>query len=374
MNRVIEKSIATTGVLFVDELRASDIVVSFHVLSAGSGNTVLAEVSNDGSNWIAVATATLGSNPSSVSNVLSQAASCVPVIARYIRLRCSVYGSGTINIVTAIGDGWPTATAAGGAPALLLDSLSVGAAVAYSSRKLRTAYAGSAMRVRRSSDNAEQDIGFSGNDLDTTALAAFIGANTGTVVTWYDQSGNGADAAQATASWQPRIINAGVLDTINSKASVRWVGGSNRLDFSSVQGIPVSLYMVARFNSYVAGAHLIDGSTLSPRMLLGYGGATNYQMYNGGSAGTGGTTDTTTPHCLVAVFNNASSSLSVDGGANVMSGSIGSQGRGATMIGAGYTTTGSHSWIPEVICFNGALGAPDAALLRAAAQAYWGTP
>ena len=34
------------------------------------------------------------------------------------------------------------------------------AAAAYSVRKLRTAYTGSAIRVRRSSDNAEQNIGF----------------------------------------------------------------------------------------------------------------------------------------------------------------------------------------------------------------------
>jgi hypothetical protein len=45
------------------------------------------------------------------------------------------------------------------AASLLLDTYS-GAAVAYSLRKLRTAYSGSAIRVRRSSDNAEQDFGF----------------------------------------------------------------------------------------------------------------------------------------------------------------------------------------------------------------------
>jgi type III restriction enzyme len=42
---------------------------------------------------------------------------------------------------------------------LLLDQYS-GAAAAYSLRKLSTSYSGSAIRVRRSSDNAEQNIGF----------------------------------------------------------------------------------------------------------------------------------------------------------------------------------------------------------------------
>lgn len=64
----------------------------------------------------------------------------------------------------------------GVAPSLLLDTYT-NAAVAYSLRKLRTAYSGSAIRVRRSSDNTEQDIAFSGNDLDTTSMLDFVGYN-----------------------------------------------------------------------------------------------------------------------------------------------------------------------------------------------------
>lgn len=51
------------------------------------------------------------------------------------------------------------------------------AAVAYSLRKLRTDYSGNAIRVRRNIDNAEQNIGFSGNDLDTNSMLDFVGAN-----------------------------------------------------------------------------------------------------------------------------------------------------------------------------------------------------
>lgn len=58
----------------------------------------------------------------------------------------------------------------------ILDQLSVAPAVAYSLRKLRTAYTGSAIRVRRSLDNAERDIGFDGTNLDTTALQNFVGS------------------------------------------------------------------------------------------------------------------------------------------------------------------------------------------------------
>ena len=87
-----------------------------------------------------------------------------------------------------------------GQTAGLLETYS-GALVAYSLRKLRTGYVGNAIRVRRSSDNAEQDIAFdaSGN-LDTTSLLSFVGSVNGFVTTWYDQSGNGYNAYQSTTT------------------------------------------------------------------------------------------------------------------------------------------------------------------------------
>jgi hypothetical protein len=57
-----------------------------------------------------------------------------------------------------------------------LDQLSVASTASYSLRKLRNAYTGSAIRVRRDLDNAEADIGFTGGgELDTTALMAHVG-------------------------------------------------------------------------------------------------------------------------------------------------------------------------------------------------------
>lgn len=95
-----------------------------------------------------------------------------------------------------------------------LDTVATPAA-AYSLRKIRDAYSGSLIRVRRSSDNTEQDIGVTGTCgvLDTAALTAFVGAGNGFVKTWYDQSGNGRNATQTTAGSQPRIVNAGAVET-----------------------------------------------------------------------------------------------------------------------------------------------------------------
>jgi hypothetical protein len=87
---------------------------------------------------------------------------------------------------------------------LLLDQFTVG--LCYSPRKLRTAFAGSCYRIRRSSDNAEQDFGFVANVVDLAGIATFVGGGSGYIVTNYDQSGNGMDPTNATASQQSLFV------------------------------------------------------------------------------------------------------------------------------------------------------------------------
>lgn len=131
---------------------------------------------------------------------------------------------------------------------LLLDQYS-GAAAAYSLRKLRTAYTGSAIRVRRSNDNSEQDIGFtSSGDLDTASLKTFVSSNSATVTTWYDQSGNARNITQTTAANQPRIINAGIIERQNNNIVISFDGSNDRLTRSTGFTInqPVTYFSVLR--------------------------------------------------------------------------------------------------------------------------------
>ena len=105
---------------------------------------------------------------------------------------------------------------------MLLDQYP-GAAAAYSLRKLRGGYSGSAIRVRRSSDSAEQDIGFtSSGDLDESALTTFCGASDGFVTTLYDHSGNAKDLTQATVSLQPTVVSDGSVVTKNGKPAISY--------------------------------------------------------------------------------------------------------------------------------------------------------
>jgi hypothetical protein len=54
------------------------------------------------------------------------------------------------------------------------------------------------------------------------------------VTTWYDQSTNGNNTTQTTAIRQPRIVNAGVIDTTNGKPALVFDGTDDRLINASV--------------------------------------------------------------------------------------------------------------------------------------------
>lgn len=112
------------------------------------------------------------------------------------------------------------------AQSLLLDDYP--AELAYSLRKLRTSYTGSAIRVRRDSDNAEQDIGFSSNDLDTASLLSFVGSGNGFVTTWYDQQNNN-NAQTLVLNEQLKIVSNGNLELSGTNPTLFWDTGIEKL-------------------------------------------------------------------------------------------------------------------------------------------------
>jgi hypothetical protein len=155
------------------------------------------------------------------------------------------------------------------------------ATAAYSVRKLRTAYTGACIRVRRSSDNAEQDIGFVGVDLDTASLLSFVGAGNGFVTAWYDQSGSGFNANQTSSSNQPRIVNAGVVHFVNGKPALNWTNGLGQRLFHNFAALnaPISFFTVSKlsassginastvFDSYNNSQHVLYHSGITENPL-----------------------------------------------------------------------------------------------------------
>lgn len=188
------------------------------------------------------------------------------------------------------------AAAGGGCINPLLDDYG-SASAAYSLRKLDADYSGSAIRVRRSSDNTEQDIGFTGscNELDEAALIAFVGSggsDDGFVVTWYDQSGNGRDATQATAGNQPKIVDNGVVLTLDGQPAVYFDRSNNNILKASFSGVALTAHSV--FAVFSVSACDSYGRLLSMRasggndydhyapLLSNAGTCTTYGAYAGG--------------------------------------------------------------------------------------------
>jgi hypothetical protein len=122
-----------------------------------------------------------------------------------------------------------------------------GAAAAYSLRLLDGDYTGDAIRIRRSGDNAETDIGFDiAGELDRDAIADFCSPGDGFVVTWYDQSGNAVDATQATTSKQPKIYDASTgVQLDNAKPAVTYDTISKLLQAPlAIAHVPLSVFIV----------------------------------------------------------------------------------------------------------------------------------
>jgi hypothetical protein len=217
----------------------------------------------------------------------------------------------------------PSSGGGGTAPFVgLLDTYS-GAAAAYSLRKLSTTYTGSAIRVRRSSDNTETDIGFSGANLDTSSLTSFCSGTDGFVTTWYDQSGNSRNALNTTAANQPQIVSSGSVLTTNGKPAIKWSGGSNywlRTALFSIISQPVTAFITAQCD-YVTNNALVDSGALNGQFLIFRSSGTNMNYAMGTSI-----TDTSVPNSqlLFSVLGNTSSSQVYNNNVLEASGNIGS--------------------------------------------------
>lgn len=115
------------------------------------------------------------------------------------------------------------------AAAPLAADYGIGAAAAYSLRYVSNNYSGPVIRVREDSGNTEQD--FTPVQITDGTLEAFVGAgNNGFVTTWYDQSGNGKDAAQTVAIRQPKIVSSGTVVAENGKPAISFDGVDDALE------------------------------------------------------------------------------------------------------------------------------------------------
>lgn len=209
------------------------------------------------------------------------------------------------------------------------------AAAAYSVRKLRTAYTGSAIRVRRSSDNTESDIGFTAlGNLDTSALTSFCGSGDGFVTTWYDQSGNANNATQTTAANQPQIVSSGSVILENGKPIVSYLSTANcqlKTTASFSISSPLQTFIVGK-NTRASSAFPYYFDFQTTRAILYYANdvvPNGLAAFNGSQINSG---DTSTLQGIFETLYNGTSSLMYKNNSLLVSGNTGTNGASGTMF------------------------------------------
>lgn len=259
----------------------------------------------------------------------------------------------------------------------MLDALSQTAAAAFSLRKLRSAYTGPCIKVRRSSDNLTQDIGFDQSGIiDTAALLAFTGTavgNAGYIDTWYDQSPAARHAVQPTTTAQPTIVNAGSVITRNTRPIIAFANNQG-LPFSLEGGPAVrSMRFVADHRSSANG-DLINSSA-NGGLYIRFSGAHLLQLLKKGGAVVAATTAATalaTLSTLAVDTDSTNHTLNIDGGTPVTATSAQTFTAGLTSIFCGSST--STNGITAFMAFDAILSQADSDAIQASQKAYYGTP
>ena len=240
----------------------------------------------------------------------------------------------------------------GAAPAggLLLDDYP-NAAAAYSLRKLRTAYTGNCVEVRRVSDGTLSDIGFSGNYLDTAALKTFCASTNCFVRTWYDQSTFGRNVAQTTNSRQPQIVSSGTLMYDNGDPSIFFNNAPNALQSGTVGTVtrPVTTFSVTTFQGGDAFAYVYDQGFQDFILYR----TPNQTAFNGAEL-SGGTITNNVNYLQYILFNGTTSVFTVN--TNSFSGNTGTRtgGERITLGSEGNVATGTffRGYIHEFVTYH----------------------
>jgi len=238
-------------------------------------------------------------------------------------------------------------------PSLLLD-LYPNAAAAYSVRRLSSTYTGNLIRVRRSSDNTEQNIGYdSTNVLDTVALLAFVGAGSGYITTWYDQSGNGNNATQPTALNQPQIVSAGSLLTVNSKPCMSLSLNSIGLILGSTISVGASSFnaFVGKKDGIGTMLRALTGQPTDSYKLMNNYDSRYYLYAKPGSYIFSNSIDTTTSQILLTGINSAGT-MSMYKNGSVVATTLNSYNYPNTIGLIGYGASGFSFRLQEAVFYN----------------------
>lgn len=169
--------------------------------------------------------------------------------------------------------------------------------VGYSMRLMNPSYEGPIVQVRRDSDNATQDFyantnGALGTQFEGTgtSLTSWLGTATGYVAIWYDQTGNGRNATQATTAYQPKIA----IETMSGRYTVYFHSTSTTdIKFLSIGSLTLSTPFTFIFTSVKTRAgRWISQKPQPPNTIVGYWDNYEASFYMDNNPGDGSTPNT----------------------------------------------------------------------------------
>src|SRR5262245_17545162 len=188
------------------------------------------------------------------------------------------------------------------------------------------AYSNSALgsnviRLRRSSDNAEQDFAtVTGGGLDTSAITSFKGAASLFIVKLYDQTGGGRHVNQGTAANQP-VFTLSDLGTLPTAAFTTFPIYLQSLaanvtvvqpETCCIVCITTGSFTTQSIYAAVGGLQLIGAE---------HGGVANNLFSYAGGTGLDATCADNTWHAVAAVINSSAANINING--SVTSGTLG---------------------------------------------------
>lgn len=277
-----------------------------------------------------------------------------------------------------------------------LDDIDVQPEMAYSLRKLRSSYDGPAVKVR--TDGGYMVVGFlEDGTLDVEHLMDLVSTSDGdwaTVMTWYDQSGNGNDAETAGEGSEPFIVQNGELcrfplgqPAIFFDRDELAPGGTARLVSLSGEVIAATLTAFTWAtcedfaNTYVGGVcatRLDDGADWNTTgacvLMQGIVTAADLGGY-WANPQVGVTNDSHDPHLFVCLTSGSDLTYTIDGESSTgltISGDYSTLSLVRWYIGDRAGTGGQwQGRFGEVIIYGNTLDSDDRATLSNAINAYW---
>lgn len=151
-------------------------------------------------------------------------------------------------------------------------------AAAYSLRSFDAAADPNVVNVRRSIGGPPMD--FTASQVSDGALEDWVGpGNDGYVTTWYDQSGNGRNSTQSTASQQPKIVDGGTLVTEGGRPALEFDGADDYLAQIATFTTDGDHMILAVHANEIAGGYMFSLGYDDLKSILLWSNSANYSRY-----------------------------------------------------------------------------------------------